>query len=210
MGTKGISKSTLQRLPVYLTYLKSLPEDGPVNISATAIAAALNMGEVQVRKDLASISGAGKPKVGYLIENLIDELQSFLGYDDMNDAIVVGAGKLGRALLDYKGFADYGLNMVAGFDLDPQKEGYTDTDKQIFHLSRLEDLCSRMSIRIAVITVPAPSAQAVCDLLVQNGVLAILNFAPTHLVVPEGVIVQNENIAASLAVLANRLKEQRT
>ena len=114
MPAKEISKSTLKRLPVYLSYLKSLPEDGPAHISATALAAALSMGEVQVRKDLALVSNGGRPKIGYLREGLIQDIEDFLGYANTNDAVLVGAGKLGRALLGYNGFEEYGLNIVAG------------------------------------------------------------------------------------------------
>ena len=109
MLNKEISKSTVKRLPTYLSYLKGLPEDGSTHISATALAAALGMGEVQVRKDLALISDGGRPKIGYLRETLIHDIEEFLGYSNTNDAVLVGAGKLGRALLGYGGFAEYGL-----------------------------------------------------------------------------------------------------
>jgi AT-rich DNA-binding protein len=208
MGIKSISKSTLQRLPTYLTYLKSLPAHGPLNISSVSIASALNMGEVQIRKDLASVSGSGKPKIGYIVSDLIKELEEFLGCDDVNNAVIVGAGKLGKALLDYKGFGEYGLNIVAGFDIDESKEGKTMEGSQIFSLSKFENLCSRLKIKIGIITVPAECAQTVCDLMVKSGILAILNFAPTHLVVPDNILVHNQDIAASLSVLSNHLKEQ--
>lgn len=203
--TKEISKSTLARLPMYLTYLRSILPNGPENISSTAIASALGLGDVQVRKDLASVSDQGKPKVGYNIADLIDTLEEFLGYKDVSDAVVVGTGKLGRALLDYKGFEDYGLNIVAGFDISEDILGTTDSGKKIYNLSRFDELLSHLKIRIGIITVPAESAQYVCDLMIKNGIMAILNFSPVHLNVPENIIVQNENIAASLAILSNRL-----
>ena len=112
---KDISKATLKRLPTYLSYLKSMPADAPANISATALAAGLSMGEVQVRKDLALVSDGGRPKIGYNRERLIADIEEFLGYGDTNDAVLIGAGKLGRALLGYSGFAEYGLNIVAAF-----------------------------------------------------------------------------------------------
>ena len=96
---KEISKATLKRLPTYLAYLKSLPEGSSVNISATALAAGLHMGEVQVRKDLAIVSDGGRPKVGYQREALIDDIEQFLGYDNTTDAVLIGAGKLGPARL---------------------------------------------------------------------------------------------------------------
>lgn len=208
MPSKEISKSTLKRLPVYLTYLKSMPEDGPVHISATALAAALGMGEVQVRKDLALVSNGGRPKVGYHREGLIQDIESFLDYGSTKDAVLVGAGKLGRALLGYGGFAEYGLNIVAAFDSDDALIGTSKSGKPIMHLSRLEEFCKVHKIRIGIITVPADCAQAVCDKLIGTGIQAIWNFAPKHLDVPENILVQSENMAASLALLSKHLSEQ--
>ncbi len=203
-----ISKATFSRLPVYLNYLKTIPAEAGQYISATSIAGALGMGEVQVRKDLASISGAGRPKVGYVVTDLIAELQEFLGYNDVDDAVIVGAGKLGRALLDYEGFKGYGLNIVAAFDADPSAEGETESGKKIFPMSRFSELCRRMNIQMGILTVPAPCAQQVCNMMIDNGIMAILNFAPTHLEVPKGILVQDENMATALALLSGHLKEK--
>lgn len=205
MSDRSISKSSLQRLPIYLNYLKSLHENTPLHISATSIAEALELNDVQVRKDLASVSSSGKPKIGYATDVLIKELEAFLGYYNTNNAIIVGAGKLGKALMGYEGFKEYGLNVLMAFDTDTSVISEYDL---ILPLDRLGTLCRRMNIKIGIITVPAEHAQQVCDLLVENGVLAIWNFAPTHLTVPDGIIVQNENMAASLAVLSNQLAEK--
>lgn len=204
---KEISRATLKRLPTYLSYLKSMPADSPVNISATALASGLHMGEVQVRKDLALVSDGGRPKIGYNRERLITDIESFLGYGNTNDAVLMGAGKLGRALLGYSGFAEYGLNIVAAFDANDAIIGTSNSGKPIMHLSRLSEICQRYKIRIGIITVPAEHAQSVCDLLIENGIWAIWNFAPTHLNVPDGILVQNENMAASLALLSKHLTE---
>jgi redox-sensing transcriptional repressor len=206
-GTK-ISQTALARLPKYLCHLRSLTKDTPVNISATAIAAALDMGEVQVRKDLAMISDGGKPKTGYIVSDLIGELETFLGYNDVDDAVIVGAGKLGTALLNYTGFHEYGLNVVAAFDIDDDALEKESPQNKLFHISKFNDLCKRMKTRIGIITVPAQSAQDVCDMMVEAGILAILNFAPTHLKVPEYVLLENVNIAATLALLSKNLEEK--
>ena len=113
MTRKEISKSVLKRLPGYLAYLKTIAGDASPYISATALAAALGMGEVQVRKDLAMVSDGGRPKIGYLRESLIDDIEQFLGYDNTTDAVLIGAGKLGQALCGYSGFEAYGLNILA-------------------------------------------------------------------------------------------------
>ena len=205
---KEISRATLKRLPTYLSYLKALPSEASANISATALAAGLHMGEVQVRKDLALVSDGGRPKIGYNREHLIADIENFLGYGNSNDAVLIGAGKLGRALLGYGGFAEYGLNIVAAFDANDTLIGTTNGGKPIMHLSRLGEVCQRYKIKIGIITVPAEYAQGVCDLLIENGILAIWNFAPKHLNVPDGILVQNENMAASLALLSKHLNER--
>lgn len=207
MANKEVSQSTLRRLPTYLTYLKSLPPGAPVNISSAAIAAALGWGEILVRKDLAAVSDCGRPKIGYPVSELITELTEFLGYNDVRDAIVVGCGKLGAALLGYNGFLEYGLNLVAGFDTDPDLVNER-ADRPILPLDRLEELCGRLNARVAILSVPASHAQLVCDRLVAAGIRAILNLTPAHLELPGGVLVKNVNLAASLAELSNRLFEQ--
>lgn len=205
---KEISRATLKRLPTYLAYLKAMPDSSGVNISATALAAGLHMGEVQVRKDLALVSSGGRPKIGYNRAALIADIEQFLGYSNTNDAVLIGAGKLGRALLGYSGFAEYGLNIVAAFDENDAIIGTSKSGKPIMHLSRLGEACRRDQIKIGIITVPAEQAQSVCDLLISNGILAIWNFAPKHLNVPDHILVQNENMAASLALLCKHLNEQ--
>lgn len=208
MSSKSVSRQTLERLPLYLSYLKALPKDSPDNISATIIAGALKLNHVQVRKDLAAVSSSGKPKIGYITEALIKEIEQFLGYDDTDDAVIVGAGKLGRALLDYDGFKGYGLNILAAFDIDESLVRTEANGKPVLPMDKLKDLCQRLKVHIGIITVPAKHAQEVCDILADCGILAIWNFAPVNLVVPDHILVQNENMASSLAILSNHLKEK--
>ena len=203
-----ISTAVLQRLPLYLSYLRSLGDGEPENISATALAAALEMGEVQVLKDLAMVSDGGRPKVGYRRLALISDIEQFLGYDNTNNAVLIGAGKLGRALLGYTGFSEYGLNIVAAFDAAAEKADIDESGKPVLPMSELKSLCTDRNILIGIITVPSTCAQEVCDELISNGVKAIWNFAPVHLDVPAGILVQYENMAASLAVLSKHLSAQ--
>ena len=207
MERKEISKAVLKRLPGYLAYLKTLNDGASPYISATALANALGMGEVQVRKDLAMVSDGGRPKIGYLREGLIDDIEQFLGYDNTTDAVLIGAGKLGQALCGYSGFDDYGLNILAAFDVAPVAEK-TDEGKPIYHLSQLESFCKTNKVLMGIITVPGKYAQEVCDQLICCGIKAIWNFAPTHLDVPANILVQNENMATSLAVLSMHLQAQ--
>ncbi len=205
MERKEISKAVLKRLPGYLAYLKSLPQGSAPYISATALANALGMGEVQVRKDLAMVSDGGRPKIGYPRESLIDDIEQFLGYDNTTDAVLIGAGKLGQALLGYSGFGDYGLNILAAFDVDPasREEG-----RPIYPMEQLESFCRANKVLMGIITVPADYAQGVCDQLIRCGIKAIWNFAPIHLEVPPNILVQHENMATSLAVLSMHLQAQ--
>ena len=204
---KDISKAVLKRLPAYLSYLKSVPDSASPNISATALANALGMGEVQVRKDLAMVSSGGRPKVGYNRLGLIDDIEQFLGYDNTTDAVLIGAGKLGQALLDYKGFEAYGLNILAAFDTKPAVD-HTENGKPILPMEELEGYCRKNKVLMGIITVPAAHAQEVCDQLVKSGIKAIWNFANTHLEVPGNILVQYENMATSLAVLSMHLQAQ--
>ena len=205
MQHKELSKAVLKRLPSYLSYLKSLPEDSAPYISATTIANELNMGEVQVRKDLAVVSKAGKPKIGYPRADLIENISRYLCYDNTTDAILVGAGKLGQALLGYSGFEAYGLNILAAFDVAPQP---SDSHKPILPMEEMEKFCQQNNVHMGIITVPAEHAPKVPDLLSQCGIKASWNFAPTHLDVPANTLVQNENMATSLAVLSMHLQAQ--
>ena len=207
MERKDISKSVLKRLPIYLSYLKNIPDGSSPYISATALANALSMGEVQVRKDLAMVSDGGRPKLGYLRENLIEDISQFLGYDNTTGAILVGAGKLGQALLGYSGFAHYGLDILAAFDDKPFADK-TNEGKPVYSIDKMQSFCRTNKVLMGIITVPATYAQDVCDKLVSYGVKAIWNFAPTHLDVPDNILVQNENMATSLAVLSMHLQAQ--
>ena len=205
----SISRQALQRMPYYLQALRTALDSGAEIISAPTVAAQLGLNEVQVRKDFASVSNiAGKPKTGFQTRELIGAIESCLGYDNSNEAVLVGAGSLGRALLSYRGFEAYGLSIVAAFDVDPNLTGGEISGKQVLPMSKLPSICQSMNIHIGIITVPASQAQAVCDALVGSGVLAIWNFAPMHLNTPEGILVQNENMAASLAVLSKHLSER--
>jgi len=205
MERKEISKAVLKRLPGYLTYLRTLSDSATPYISATSLANALGMGEVQVRKDLAMVSDGGRPKIGYLRESLIEDIEQFLGYDNTTDAVLIGAGKLGQALLDYHGFDAYGLNILAAFDSNPTAEK-TDEGKPIYHISQLQSFCRANKVLMGIITVPTRFAQEVCDQLIACGIKAVWNFAPTHLEVPANILVQNENMATSLAVLSMHLQ----
>ena len=204
MEKVSISKATLGRIPRYLNFLKELSIDSVPYISATTISKELNLGEVQVRKDLAAVSGAGKPRLGYETEFLIEQLEDCLGYNQLTNAVLVGAGKLGRALLQYDGFERFGVKIKAAFDSNDKVINF-DSKTEILPISQFDSFCKENNIRLGIITVGEGSAQDVCNQMVQSGIKAIWNFAPCKLQVPIGVLLQNENLALSLAHLRNQL-----
>ena len=204
----NVSKATIGRLPAYHRYLSEKQAEGEKTISSTAIAEDLHLNAVQVRKDLSIISSvAGKPKLGFDVEELLADINRFLGYDNVTDAVLVGAGGLGSALIGYSGFKNYGLNIVASFDTDPARIGKTINGVRVFDGKDLVRSVRRLNVRIGIIAVPRGAAQAVADALVEGGVRAIWNFAPVHLNLPENIAVKNEDMAASLAILSKRLAE---
>ena len=203
---KSVSIQTLRRLPVYLHYLKSLGGALPM-VSATVIAEALGQNDVQVRKYLGSVSGSGRPKKGYVTAELIDEIEDYLGFGAKSKAVLIGAGNLGRALLSYQGFSDYGLDIVAAFDNSSAVVGRAVSGRIVQPLSELERICKKYDVKVGIITVPSSGAQKAADELIIHGIKAIWNFAPTVIKVPEGVLVENENLASSLAVLTKHIGE---
>ena len=208
MAECSLPKATLGRIPLYIQYLKELPDDNETTISAPTIARGLLLGEVLVRKDLAMVSGAGKPRVGYRRVKLIQDLESHLGQDDFTNAVLIGAGKMGRALLDYGGFEEFGIKILAGFDCN--ESVITETkSKRVLPIKHIKNFCAENNIKIGIITVGQGSAQEVCNELVSCGIRAIWNFAPCALNVPEGVILKQENLALSLAHLNSQLKNKK-
>ncbi len=185
----------LSRVPAYISYLEKLCDNGVPFVSSTQVARELGLGDVQVRKELSQISGTGRPRVGYQTEKLLCDLRSFLGKDEPCEAVIVGAGKLGMALLGYSSFADVGVLVKRAFDVCPN------ADMGVRPVEELTDYCKENNVKIGIITVPEDAAQQVCDTMIGAGIAAIWNFAPTELSVPEEITVINEKLAISLSVL---------
>lgn len=202
---KKISKALLSRLPGYLEHLKSIPEENGEFVSSATVANSLGLGQALVRKDFSRVCDKGHPKLGYIRLELIADIEAFLGYNTDMDAVLVGTGKLGSALLDYTGFQKYGIHLVAGFDVNAETF-HTEYGKPIYPVKELAAFCRENNIRMGVITVPAAYAQHICDQMVECGIQAIWNFAPIHLEVPKQVHVHNENLAVSLAELRMELR----
>jgi len=203
---KAIPEPTLRRLPIYYQYLKKIQSERKSEyISCTQIGNELSIIPIQVRKDLEITEATGKPKLGYGVKELLSNIEDFLGWNNTTDAYLVGVGNLGSALLGYQGFKEYGLNIIAAFDADETKAGTEIRGKLVFHVGKLPDMIRRMGIKIGILTVPAQSAQELTDLMVEAGIHAIWNFSPIKIMVPQGIIVQHENLASSLVVLSKKL-----
>lgn len=201
-----VPKSTLSRLPLYYSHIHKLQQQGEKYVSAAAIAQSLNLNPVLVRKDLSGVSSVdGKPRIGFEIDTLLNDLSEFLGYNKVDEAILVGVGSLGRIILTNKEFSSMGLDITVGFDKDPNLVGLQIGSKYILPMEKMESYIKRTGVKIGIITVPADQAQSVCDQMVECGILAIWNFAFTLLNVPQGILVKNENLPSSLAVLSQQL-----
>lgn len=207
MPARTVSEPTLKRLPLYHRFLKEWAATGRETVSCTDIGLDLGLDPTQVRKDLESVGIVGRPRVGYVLEGVVEGLEQFLGWKNVNDAFLAGAGSMGSALLGYRKFEECGLKIVAAFDVDPSKIGTRVHGKHVLPLEKLADLARRMHILIGIITVPAAEAQATADLMVAGGIRAIWNFAPIRLRVPEPVMVHNEDLYCSLAALSQKLSK---
>ena len=199
---------TIKRFPSYLRILNQAKDAGKKYISATNLAEELGLNPIQVRKDISSTGIEGKPKIGFDIDELIHYITHVLGWDNTTDALIVGAGNLGSAIARYDGFASYGLKIVAIFDKSTEKIGTSVGSFTVKSMESLNRFIMENRISIAVITVPAIQAQAVCDLLVKCGIRGIWNFAPKDLKVPESVVVQRTDLATSFAVLSVKLSKK--
>ncbi|MDR0994760.1 MAG: redox-sensing transcriptional repressor Rex [Tannerella sp.] len=200
-----IPEPTLRRLPWYLAFVKLLKGEGETYVSSTQIAKEISVDPSQVSKDLSFVNLAGKTRVGYEIGSLISVLEDFLGFSKRHKAVLFGVGSLGAALLQDSGLKQYGLEIIAGFDIRPELDGTQVNDIPVYLNGDFPHLHARHQATIGVITVPVDQAQAVADLLVSEGVRALWNFTPFRIRVPEGVVVQNTSIYAHLAVMFNRL-----
>ncbi len=207
---KSFPVPSIQRLPVYLRFLKEQRNRGEVLVSCTRIAEELGQLSVQVRKDLAITDISGRPKVGYHIADLIEAIENFLGWNTETTAYLIGVGSLGSAILGYDGFLEHGLRIVAAFDVDPNKIGRTVHRCPVLDVKSIVTDIQRdrtQPIDVGILTVPVAVAQESASLLLQVGVKAIWNYTPVRLDLPRDIICENVKLSASFAVLSSRLKQ---
>lgn len=204
-----IPRPTIERLPLYLRALTRLDESGVDVISSEELGRVLGITSVQIRKDLAYFGEFGKRGVGYDVADLVHQITEILGVNRPNKIAIVGAGHLGQALARYEGFLEYGFTLAAIFDVDPQKVGTDVAGQQVLHADFIPEVVKSLGIKIGVITVPSTAAQRVADQLVQAGVGAIWNFAPTRLEISEDVEVRQENLIVGLLALSYYLMQKK-
>lgn len=207
--TKKVTQAsvpTLRRLPLYLHFLKQLQEEKILFVSSTLLANQLQFESIQVRKDLAVTGILGRPKVGYPVPELINRIQSFINWDKTMNAVIIGAGSLGSALLGYNGFEDSGLKIIAAFDSDKNKIGTIIRERKVYSLNDLNKFAEENDVVVGIMTVPAKYAQSTADLLVKANIKSIWNFTPAVLETPDNIIVKNQDPIRGLAELTYRVK----
>ncbi len=205
---RGIPIPTIKRFPSYLRLLKGYRDEGMEMVSATVLAEELGLKPIQVRKDISCTGIEGKPKVGFTVNTLIEAIIHTLGWDNATDAVLIGAGHLGSALARYEGFESYGLKIVAAFDIDEQKWGKMLGDVLVYPIDQLKQYIEEHHVNIGVLAVPAAFAQETAEQLVSCGILAIWNFAPKDLKLPDRVVVQRTDLATSFAVLSAKVRRK--
>ena len=204
-----VSLKQIERYPIYLNVLLSLRNSGINKVNSRQLADALGCSEEQVRKDLQIVSPhSSKPGCSRDVNLLINHLKDYLGYNTVNKAVLVGVGHLGSALLSFKGFDDYGLDIVAGFDIDPSLTGEAINDKPIYSIFNLDNKIKELGVDVAIVATPKDVTQEIVNKLINSGIKAIWNFVPIHLVVPENIIVENMDLARSLAVFFHRINKK--
>ena len=200
-----VPEPTLRRLPWYLAFVKLMKGKGEAFISSTQIAKEINVDPSQVAKDLSFVNISGKTRVGYDINALVDVLEDFLGFTSQHKAFLFGVGSLGASLLHDTGLSQYGLEIVAGFDVREDLDGNMINGIPVFHMDDFPAKQKEYGATIVVITVPVEKAQEVTDRIIEGGIKALWNFTPFRIRVPEHIVVQNTSMYAHLAVMFNRL-----
>ncbi len=201
-----VSITVIRRLPKYHRYLSELLEKGISRISSQELSNLTGFTASQIRQDLNNFGGFGQQGYGYNVEDLHRELGKILGLDKKYNAIIVGAGNLGQAIANYKGFEDAGFKVLSLFDRNPRMIGLKIRDIEVRDVETIRDYIANHNVEIGIITTPKESAQNIADLYIESGIKGIWNFAPTDLVHPDSVVVENVRLNESLFILSYFLK----
>lgn len=200
-----LPEPTLRRLPWYLAYVEILEKNAIEFVSSTAISRALSVDASQIAKDLSFLNIRGKTRIGYEVRELAEALADFLGFSRTHKAYIIGCGSLGKALLSDSGLEKYGLEIVAGFDINPDVISSKDLGVEIYHIDNIYEVMESNPASIGILAVPADMAQESADIAIGAGIKAIWNFTPYRVKVAEGIVMANTSIYAHLALIFNRL-----
>ena len=209
MEAKQISKAVIKRLPRYYRYLGELLEDNVERISSNDLSKKMRVTASQIRQDLNNFGGFGQQGYGYNVKYLYTEIGKILGLDTVHPMVIVGAGNLGQALANYVEFEKRGFKLVGIFDVNPVLEGIAVRGIEIQMISDLPFFLKEHNVEIAILTLPKNKAIDMADILIENGIKAIWNFAHVDLDTPEGVIVENVHLSESLMTLSYNLSQYR-
>jgi len=212
LETKEISQAVIGRLPRYLRYLGELKDEGVERISSQELSELMKVTASQIRQDFNNFGGFGQQGYGYNVEYLYQEIGKILGLDQTHNFIIIGAGNLGRALGNYLNFEHRGFIFKGMFDKNPEMVGEDVRGVKVMPMDELEGFVRDNDIDIAVLTIPKNSAVDIADVLVENGIRAIWNFAHVDLNVPEGILVENVHLSDSLMKLSyniNRMSQDK-
>ena len=201
-----LPEPTLRRLPWYLAYIDILKANGVETVSSTQISKAISVDSSQIAKDLSFLNIKGKTRIGYEVDTLSNVLSHFLGFKEIHNALIVGVGSLGAALIHDTGLSNYGLNIIAGFDINPDIIGKKICDVPIFSIDEMQHYQQKLNASIGILAVPANQAQDAADTMAASGLKAIWNFTPYRIKVAEGIVMSNTSIYAHLALIYNRLR----
>ncbi len=200
-----LPEPTIRRLPWYLSYVRMLDNLHVEYVSSTQISKELNVQSSQIAKDLSFLNIRGKTRIGYEVHSLVTELEDFLGFNRHHDAVVIGTGSLGTALMQDHGLEHYGLNIVAGFDVRQDVIGQRMGGILVHDIKDLAAWQREHGVSIAILTVPVERAQETADLVIASGMTAIWNFTPYRIKAPDDVVIANTSIYAHLAIIYNRM-----
>lgn len=204
VATEFIPKPSLQRMPWYLAYVGRLRLQGIANVTSTQLSRELNVDASQIAKDLSYLNVRGKTRIGYDVVALDNALADLLGFRQSHPAVIFGVGSLGGALLSDHGLEHYGLNIVAGFDIDPAKIN-PEAPTPVFDVSEHQKRIAGFKAEIAILTVPHAVVQQIADMAVAAGIKALWNFTPHKLLVPDNIVVQDTPLYSDLALIYNQL-----
>lgn len=204
-----LPEPTLRRLPWYLAYVNLLSAKNIEYVSSTQISKEINVDASQIAKDLSFLNIKGKTRIGYEVKSLARELVDFLGFKKQHNTFMMGVGSLGAALIQDSGLSQYGLRIVAGFDVNPLRIGTSICGVPIFHVSELAQRQQEFNAEIGVLAVPVENAQEATDVMINGGIKAIWNFTPFRIKANENIVIQNTSIYAHLAVMYNRMEAKK-